>query len=175
MYEKNKNTGKSEPVTKNGKPQYHIGHGPLLPISKDESRILINSGSVSPKQAQILMNENSTLKDLKGIKISEDDADLLGKFRYKDHVAGVESDNPGIEFSTLDPMIRRVVYDMAYNLGPNFMNQKVRGNRAFKDFKAALKSGDIEKMIEEIKDSLYFTEQLPGRATKNINILKKLP
>ena len=107
---------------------------------------------------------------LKKIKITEDVADLLGKSRYRDHVAKLQKAN-GTDFMNYDPRIRRVVFDMAYNLGPNFMTRK---KDAFKDFRQALINNDVEGMIEEIKNSTYAKSQNPNRAKKNIQILEEL-
>ena len=163
-------------VKQNGKSVYHIGHGTKLPLTPEEVSLVRQSINLTDSQAKQLRSTKPNLDILKKIKITEDVADLLGKSRYRDHVAKLQKVN-GTDFMNYDPRIRRVVFDMAYNLGPNFMTRK---KDAFKDFRQALMRSpedggpDIKGMIEEIKDSTYFKSQNPNRAKKNIKILEEL-
>lgn len=157
-------------VKQNGKSVYHIGHGTKLPLTPEEVSLVRQSINLTDSQAKQLRSTKPNLDILKKIKITEDVADLLGKSRYRDHVAKLQKAN-GTDFMNYDPRIRRVVFDMAYNLGPNFMTRK---RDAFKDFRQALINNNVEGMIKEIKDSTYFKSQNPNRAKKNIQILEEL-
>ena len=163
-------------VKQNGKSVYHIGHGTKLPLTPEEVSLVRQSINLTDSQAKQLRSTKPNPDILKKIKITEDVADLLGKSRYRDHVAKLQKAN-GTDFMNYDPRIRRVVFDMAYNLGPNFMTRK---RDAFKDFRQALMrkpedgGPDIKGMIKEIKNSTYAKSQNPNRAKKNIQILEEL-
>ena len=155
-----------------GRPVWHIGVGTKLPLSKKEVKILKNTG-MSDKKLSALTNPNpNSVKDvLKTINLDRETATLLSKFRYKDHIDRLIKVNPDITFSTYRPEVRRVLFDLAYNIGPEFMTRKTN---AFEDFKKEFKARNIEGMIEQIKDSDYYRSQNRNRANKNIKILEEL-
>lgn len=177
FFEKRKGK-KAKPVMSNGKPVYHIGYGIRLPLNKDEVRVLTMNG-MSPSKASpfaVKNINNKHIKRLEKIELTEPQALALMQFRYADHVKGVIQATEGqIDFSKLPNNVRAVVFDMAYNIGPNFLTRKVD---PFKNLRASLSAYSkdpteerLKKVAEDIKDSKYYRSQVQNRASKNINKL----
>ena len=178
FFEKRKGK-KAKPVMSNGKPVYHIGYGIRLPLNKDEVRVLTMNG-MSPSKASpfaVKNINNKHIKRLEKIELTEPQALALMQFRYADHVKGVIQATEGqIDFSKLPNNVRAVVFDMAYNIGPNFLTRKVD---PFKNLRASLSAYSkdpnnqklLDKVAEDIKDSKYYRSQVQNRASKNINKL----
>ena len=89
-----------------------------------------------------------------------------------DHVKGVIQATEGqIDFSKLPNNVRAVVFDMAYNIGPNFLTRKVD---PFKNLRALLSAYSkdpnnqklLDKVAEDIKDSKYYRSQVQNRAPR---------
>ena len=177
FFEKRKGK-KAKPVMSNGKPVYHIGYGIRLPLNQDEVRVLTMNG-MSPSKATpfaVKNINNKHIKRLEKIELTEPQALALMQFRYADHVKGVIQATEGqIDFSNLPNNVRAVVFDMAYNIGPNFLTRKVD---PFKNLRASLSAYSkdpteerLKKVSEDIKDSKYYRSQVQNRASKNITKL----
>ena len=177
FFEKRKGK-KAKPVMSNGKPVYHIGYGIRLPLNQDEVRVLTMNG-MSPSKATpfaVKNINNKHIKRLEKIELTEPQALALMQFRYADHVKGVIQATEGqIDFSNLPNNVRAVVFDMAYNIGPNFLTRKVD---PFKNLRASLSAYSkdpteerLKKVAEDIKDSKYYRSQVQNRASKNITKL----
>ena len=69
------------------------------------------------------------------------------------------------EWEQLSHNCRTVLLDMRFQLGAT-------GFRGFKRLIQAIRTGDIEKAIQSIKESLYY-KQVPNRANDNINLLRE--
>ena len=168
-----------EPVLSNGKPVYHIGYGIRLPLKSNEARLLVYNGMDKNKAKSLTLNPNNkgVKNKLEKIKITEDQADKLSQFRYANHIKTLIKKNSQVDWVNLPEKVRTVLFDMAYNLGPEFMTRK---KDPFDDFRRGLGNKkekipfNVITLINEIKDSDYYRKQVGNRAQKNIDTLSKL-
>ena len=177
FFEKKKGK-KAKPVLSNGKPVYHIGYGIRLPLNKEEVGVLQMNG-LSPSKAEpfsVKNINNKHIKRLEKIEITERQALALMQHRYANHIKGLIQATEGqVNFANLPNNVRAVIFDMAYNIGPNFLTRKVD---PFKNLRASLSKyskdqspSNLEKVAFDIKDSKYYRSQVRNRATKNIGKL----
>ena len=179
FFEKKKGK-KAKPVLSNGKAVYHIGYGIRLPLNKEEVEVLQMNG-LSPSQANpfsVKNINNKHIKRLEKIEITEPQALALMQHRYANHIKDLIQATEGqINFANLPNNVRAVIFDMAYNIGPNFLTRK---EDPFKNLRASLSTyseypteEQLKKVAEDIKDSKYYRSQVRNRATQNINTLLK--
>lgn len=179
FFEKKKGK-KAKPVLSNGKAVYHIGYGIRLPLNKEEVEVLQMNG-LSPSQANpfsVKNINNKHIKRLEKIEITEPQALALMQHRYANHIKDLIQATEGqINFANLPNNVRAVIFDMAYNIGPNFLTRR---EDPFKNLRASLSTyseypteEQLKKVAEDIKDSKYYRSQVRNRATQNINTLLK--
>jgi lysozyme len=93
------------------------------------------------------------------LPLNEEEAELLLQYRLSNIEDEIKEKVP--YFDILPPVVKEVLFEMGYQLGvPKMMK--------FKQMFAAIKDGDWEGMIREMKDSRWY-KQTPNR----VNVLTK--
>ena len=180
FYEAKDKNGNPKPVKSNGENVYHIGYGIRLPISSREADILNVAGVSKEDTERLKLNPAKHFDEIQAVKLSADQAETLSKDRYANHIRRLVKANPKVNWPALDTEVRSVLFDMSYNLGPQFMTRK---KDPFEKFKKALigdtKHGtrgepDINEMVMQIMNSEWFLKQNKNRAQKNIDTLRSI-
>jgi len=180
FYEAKDKNGNPKPVKSNGENVYHIGYGIRLPISSREADILNVAGVSERDTERLKLNPAKHFDKIQAVKLSADQAETLSKDRYANHIRRLVKANPKVNWPALDTEVRSVLFDMSYNLGPQFMTRK---KDPFEKFKKALigdtKHGtrgepDINEMVMQIMNSEWFLKQNKNRAQKNIDTLRSI-
>ncbi len=187
FFEKKKGERK-RPVLSNGKPVYHIGHGIRLPLNKKEVQVLRINGFKGNPNEFLKAPTRAHAKKLQGDKysITENQAEALMKHRYANHIRTLIKSNDKfakkeedkIQWPGLPTQLREVLFDMSYNIGPEFLT---RENDPFENLRASIieyqndpSPENIQAMIYHIEDSKYYKQQVQNRASKNIENLRSL-
>ena len=193
FFEKKKGE-RRKPVMANGKPVYHIGYGIRLPLNKKEVQVLRSNGFKGNPNEFLKAPTRAHAKKLQGDKyaITENQAEALMKHRYANHIRdliksnqefakenGKINQNKVINWSGLPRQVREVLFDMAYNIGPRFLTRKQDPFKNLRNsilrFQATPNSREaVEDMIDNIRDSKYYREQVGNRASANMQTLRTL-
>jgi len=193
FFEKKKGERK-KPVLSNGKPVYHIGYGIRLPLNKKEVQVLRSNGFKGNPNEFLKAPTRAHAKKLQGDKysITENQAEALMKHRYANHIRdliksnqefakenGKINQNKVINWSGLPRQVREVLFDMSYNIGPKFLTRKQDPFKNLRNsilrFQATPNSREaVEDMIDNIRDSKYYKEQVGNRASANMQTLLDL-
>jgi len=119
-----------------------IGMGRNLegkPLRKEEQEYIFKRSGLAPDEVIEVLKERGITKDEALFLLREDIADAEKDLQHFDW------------FPRLDPVRRKVVLDMRYNLGPTRF-------RGFRKMIAALARGDYKAAAAEMVDSRWYRE-----------------
>ena len=108
-------------------------------LSKGEQQYILGCDGLNPQQVTNLLKRRGITKEEALMLLAHDLQDCeqdLGQFEW---------------FGHLDPVRRKVVLDMRFNLGPG-------GFRGFRKMIAALAAGDYKQAAAEMVDSKWYHE-----------------
>jgi lysozyme len=109
------------------------------PLRKEEQEYIFKRSGLAPDEVIEVLKERGITKDEALFLLREDIADAEKDLQHFDW------------FPRLDPVRRKVVLDMRYNLGPTRF-------RGFKKMIAALARGDYKQAAAEMVDSRWYHE-----------------
>ena len=109
------------------------------PLRPDEQEYIFKRSGLAPDEVIEVLKERGITKDEALFLLREDIADAEKDLQHFDW------------FPRLDPVRRKVVLDMRYNLGPTRF-------RGFKKMIAALARGDYKQAAAEMVDSRWYHE-----------------
>ena len=109
------------------------------PLRSDEQEYILGCRGLKPDEVIEVLKERGITKDEALFLLREDIADAEKDLQHFDW------------FPRLDPVRRKVVLDMRYNLGPTRFRQ-------FKRMIAALAAGDYEAAAAEMVDSKWYRQ-----------------
>lgn len=109
------------------------------PLRKEEQEYIFKRSGLAPDEVIEVLKERGITKDEALFLLREDIADAEKDLQHFDW------------FPKLDPVRRKVVIDMRFNLGPG-------GFRGFKKMIAALARGDYKAAAVEMVDSRWYHE-----------------
>ena len=109
------------------------------PLRKEEQEYIFKRSGLAPDEVIEVLKERGITKDEALFLLREDIADAEKDLQHFDW------------FPRLDPVRRKVVLDMRYNLGPTRF-------RGFKKMIAALARGDYKQAAAEMVDSKWYHE-----------------
>ena len=109
------------------------------PLRKEEQEYIFKRSGLAPDEVIEVLKERGITKDEALFLLREDIADAEKDLQHFDW------------FPRLDPVRRKVVIDMRYNLGPTRF-------RGFKKMIAALARGDYKAAAAEMVDSKWYHE-----------------
>ena len=109
------------------------------PLRKEEQEYIFKRSGLAPDEVIEVLKERGITKDEALFLLREDIADAEKDLQHFDW------------FPRLDPVRRKVVLDMRYNLGPTRF-------RGFKKMIAALARGDYKAAAAEMVDSRWYHE-----------------
>ena len=109
------------------------------PLKKEEQEYIFKRSGLAPDEVIEVLKERGITKDEALFLLREDIADAEKDLQHFDW------------FPRLDPVRRKVVIDMRYNLGPTRF-------RGFKKMIAALARGDYKAAAAEMVDSKWYRQ-----------------
>ena len=109
------------------------------PLTKSEQERILGCSGLTPDQVISILKERGVTKDEALFLLANDIEDAVQDLKNFDW------------FEALDPIRRKVVIDMRYNLGPTRF-------RGFKKMIAALARGDYKAAAAEMVDSRWYHE-----------------
>lgn len=109
------------------------------PLRKEEQEYIFKRSGLAPDEVIEVLKKRGITKDEALFLLREDIADAEKDLQHFDW------------FPRLDPVRRKVVIDMRYNLGPTRFRQ-------FKRMIAALAAGDYEAAAAEMVDSKWYRQ-----------------
>jgi lysozyme len=109
------------------------------PLRKHEQEHILGCSGLTPDQVISILKERGVTKDEALFLLANDIEDAVKDLSHFDW------------FEDLDPIRKKVVVDMRYNLGPTRFRQ-------FKRMIAALAAGDYKKAAAEMVDSRWYHE-----------------
>jgi len=109
------------------------------PLTKSEQERILGRSGLTPDQVISILKERGVTKDEALFLLGNDIEDAVADLRNFDW------------FEDLDPVRKKVVIDMRYNLGPTRFRQ-------FKRMIAALARGDYKAAAAEMMDSKWYRE-----------------
>ncbi len=122
------------------------------PLTKGEQEYILGCSGLEPEQVIAILKERG---------ISKDEALFLLRRDIEDAVQDLKNFD---WFEALDPIRRKVVIDMRYNLGPTRF-------RGFKKMIAALARGDYKAAAAEMVDSKWYM-QVMTRGTRLAQMMR---
>ena len=122
------------------------------PLRKEEQEYIFKRSGLAPDEVIEVLKERGITKDEALFLLREDIADAEKDLQHFDW------------FPRLDPVRRKVVLDMRYNLGPTRF-------RGFKKMIAALARGDYKAAAAEMVDSKWY-RQVMTRGTRLAQMMR---
>ncbi len=109
------------------------------PLTKGEQEYILGCSGLEPEQVIAILKERGISKDEALFLLANDIEDAVKDLSHFEW------------YENLDPIRKKVVIDMRYNLGPTRFRQ-------FKRMIAALAAGDYKKAAAEMVDSKWYHE-----------------
>lgn len=122
------------------------------PLRPDEQECILGCRGLKPDEVIEVLKERGISKDEALFLLASDIDDAIADLRNFDW------------FEDLDPVRRKVVIDMRYNLGPTRFRQ-------FKRMIAALARGDYKAAAAEMVDSAWY-HQVSTRARRLVEMMR---
>ena len=122
------------------------------PLRKEEQEYIFKRSGLAPDEVIEVLKERGITKDEALFLLREDIADAEKDLQHFDW------------FPRLDPVRRKVVLDMRYNLGPTRF-------RGFKKMIAALARGDYKAAAAEMVDSAWY-HQVGNRSKRLVRMME---
>ena len=122
------------------------------PLRKEEQEYIFKRSGLAPDEVIEVLKERGITKDEALFLLREDIADAEKDLQHFDWFLG------------LDPVRRKVVIDMRYNLGPTRF-------RGFKKMIAALARGDYKQAAAEMVDSKWY-HQVGNRSKRLVRMME---
>lgn len=122
------------------------------PLRKKEQEYIFKRSGLAPDEVIKVLKERGITKNEALFLLREDIADAEKDLQHFDW------------FPRLDPVRRKVVIDMRYNLGPTRFRQ-------FKRMIAALAAGDYKRAADEMVDSAWY-RQVGTRARRLVEMMR---
>jgi lysozyme len=122
------------------------------PLRKEEQEYIFKRSGLAPDEVIEVLKERGITKDEALFLLREDIADAEKDLQHFDW------------FPRLDPVRRKVVLDMRYNLGPTRF-------RGFKKMIAALARGDYKAAAAEMVDSAWY-HQVGNRSKRLVKMME---
>ena len=122
------------------------------PLRKEEQEYIFKRSGLAPDEVIEVLKKRGITKDEALFLLREDIADAEKDLQHFDW------------FPRLDPVRRKVVIDMRYNLGPTRFRQ-------FKRMIAALGRGDYKAAADEMVDSKWY-RQVKTRGTRLAQMMR---
>lgn len=122
------------------------------PLRKEEQEYIFKRSGLAPDEVIEVLKERG---------ITKDEALFLLRRDIEDAIQGLKNFD---WFEALDPIRRKVVIDMRYNLGPTRF-------RGFKKMIAALAAGDYKRAADEMVDSAWY-HQIGTRARRLVEMMR---
>jgi lysozyme len=108
-------------------------------LSRGEQQYIVGCDELTPRQVVNILKRRGITKEEALVLLAHDIQDCEQDLKQFDW------------FDRLDPVRKKVVIDMRFNLGPG-------GFRDFRKMIAALAAGDYKQAAEEMKDSKWYWE-----------------
>lgn len=121
------------------------------PLTKGEQEYILGCSGLEPEQVIAILKERGISKDEALFLLGNDIEDVVADLRNFDWFEG------------LDPVRKKVVIDMRYNLGPTRFRQ-------FKRMIAALARGDYKRAADEMRDSQWY-HQVGNRSRRLVEMM----
>ena len=122
------------------------------PLSKEEQEYIFKRSGLAPDEVIEVLKERGITKDEALFLLRRDIEDAVQDLKNFDW------------FEALDPIRRKVVIDMRYNLGPTRF-------RSFKKMIAALARGDYEAAAAKMVDSKWY-HQVGNRSKRLVAMMR---